>query len=1414
MNMTKKFNPDYVFETSWEVCNKVGGIHTVIATKAPAIAKQFRSKYILIGPDIWQHNENKEFVENPGLFKSWRAKAASEGLRVRVGNWKIEGNPIVILVDFSHYVSAKNEVLRYYWDNYKLDSFNSPWDYVESVLFGYAVGKVIESFVKFNTASRENVICHFHEWMTGSALLYLEGEMPKIGSVFTTHATVVGRSIAGNGYPLYNEMKNYNPEEMAYRFGVQHKHFLEKETTKVADCFTTVSEITAQEAQHFLSRKTDIITPNGFNDAIVPAEKDFDKKRKAARERLINVAQALVTQPINENTKIVAISGRYEFRNKGIDAFIDALGALNRNPKNKKELLAYILIPTAYDAPNQGLLNNLHHPEQTTPNEQKHLTHILPDVYNDAIVKRINEQQLFNRKEDKVKVIFCPSYLNGNDGVFNLSYYDLLIGLDGTAFPSYYEPWGYTPLESLAFKVPTITTNLAGFGKWVNDYYPQKQKAIEVVNRTDSNYGEVVGAIVKNIQNLLDSKDDDFQALRETAGKVSEIALWKNLVQYYIKCYELTLENIEDRVESLPPVETDGVAYLEKSKVVNTPNWRSVIIHRAIPEALQPLEELAKNLWWCWNDEAYEVFKYIDKAKWIEVRKNPIALLDSISLSRYKELENDAVFMRNLSKVYGDFQEYMAKKAEMVSPSISYFSMEYGLHSSLKIYSGGLGILAGDYLKEASDKATKITGVGLLYRYGYFTQKLSSAGNQEADYEAQDFSKIPVTPVFDPETGKWIVISIELPGRTLYARVWRVDVGRIELYLLDTDFENNREDDRSITHHLYGGDWENRLKQEMLLGLGGIKMLRKLGINSDIYHCNEGHAAFIGLERLSEFIEHNNLTFSEAMEVVRASSLFTTHTPVPAGHDAFEEGLLRAYLGSYTDKLHVNWEQILALGKINLSNPHEKFSMSNLAANLSQEVNGVSWLHGEVSKDILKDLWPGYMPEELHISYVTNGVHQPTWTAGLWKEVENEVFGKDYKTHHYDPKSFEGIYKVSDQRVWEIKTALRSKLLRRVEQKLRLEKNTPYFSPRQLVEIKENLREDILTIGFARRFATYKRAHLLFTNIERLDRIINNPERPVQFIFAGKAHPADKAGQDLIKNIVEISKLPQFLGKILFIPNYDMELARHMVQGVDVWMNTPTRPLEASGTSGEKAAMNGTMHFSVLDGWWVEGYREDAGWALPMERSYENQQYQDEMDAETIYNIIEDEIAPIFYDKNKDGISSRWCALIKNTIAKVAVNFTTTRMLTDYENQYYYPMTERVTKLKDNKFATAIELSNWKRKVTQEWDNIKVADFKVPNRNEQLISIGKTYKGEITLELGDLRPEDVGVELVVAQQKDDKFKVLSTTEFTVVAQEGNKATYQLEIASEYPGALHLAIRIFPKNNLLPHRQDFALVKWL
>ena len=674
--------------------------------------------------------------------------------------------------------------------------------------------------------------------------------------------------------------------------------------------------------------------------------------------------------------------------------------------------------------------------------------------------------------------------------------------------------------------------------------------------------------------------------------------------------------------------------------------------------------------------------------------------------------------------------------------------------------------------------------------------------------------KIAVTPVRDKD-GNWMTVSLVFPGRNVYARIWRVDVGRIELYLLDTDFEENLPEDQSITHHLYGGDWENRLKQELVLGCGGIQALRKLGIQASIYHCNEGHAAFIGLERLKEYITDEHLSFAEAMEVVRASSLFTTHTPVPAGHDAFSENMLRTYISHYADRLKISWEQLLGLGKINVADQNEKFSMSLLAANLAQEVNGVSRLHGDVSKDIFKGMWPGYAPEELHISYVTNGVHYPTWTAPEWKKIEEKIFGEDFKMHHYDKKCFEEIYSVPDATIYEVRTKLRKQLIDYIKNKILVDPvKVPYFTPRQVIKIQETLRDDVLTIGFARRFATYKRAHLLFRNLDRLDEIVNNPTHPVQFIFAGKAHPADKAGQDLIKRIVEVSKLPQFIGKIVFLPNYDMDLAKRLVRGVDVWMNTPTRPLEASGTSGEKAAMNGVMHFSVLDGWWVEGYRPDAGWMLPAKRTFENQGLQDELDSEMIYNIIDDDIAPLFYEKDQSGLSPQWICMIKNTIAKVASNFTTNRMLEDYERQYYIPMSERYHKMIANNYEMATKITEWKRKVSREWDNIELVGLTLPNRSKQVIALGKSYSGEVKLELGELNMHEVGVEMVVAEQEHGRQVIRARRDFTPVEQEGSVALYRIEVTADSPGLLMLAIRIYPKNGLLPHRQDFALVKWL
>ncbi len=1391
-------DPNYLFEISWEVCNKIGGIHTVLATRAALLRDKFADKYITIGPDLWQHKENPEFVQDDALFPSWLARTKEEGLRVRTGYWNIKGKPIAILVDFSHYISEKNEILTYYWNTQQLDSLNASWDFTESALFGYAVGKVLESFIRFQVGVRERAIAHFHEWMSGTALLYLKQEVPQVGTVFTTHATVLGRSIAGNGWALYNYLEEYKPTELAYRFSVQHKHFLEAKAACQADVFTTVSDITAREAAHFLGRIPEVVTPNGFDEGHISDRTSFLEKHKRVAAKLQEVAQKVIGTTFEKKPFFAAISGRNEFRNKGIDVFIDALQEINKDATFDREVVAFILIPSAY--------------EGTNTVGQTYTTHLVTDEYHNTIISKLKEAQLFNQLQDKVKVVYCPSYLLGNDGVFDLSYYDLLTGIDLTVFPSYYEPWGYTPFESLCFGVPTITTTLAGFGSWALAHFPNENLALKVLRRDDSNYQEVVVGVVSQIEKIARLSPTAYEALWEDAQQIGKAALWDKFFVYYQKAYELTLNKLQPRLANLPIADTD-VEVWEQSKVVNTPFWRSVIVHRATPEKFKALEELAKNLWWCWNEEAEQLFKSIDPEEWHRVHKNPILLLDSISLSKFKALENDAAFMARLDKVYKDFLTYMEKKKEMTNPSIAYFSMEFGLHSSLKIYSGGLGILAGDYLKEASDKATKITGVGLLYRYGYFTQKISAFGNQESEYEAQDFTKIPVSPVLDKD-GKWLKISLALPGRTLYARVWRVDVGRIELYLLDTDYEDNNEEDRTITHHLYGGNWENRLKQEMLLGLGGIKVLRNLGVSYDIYHCNEGHAALIGLERLNKFINEHHLSFSEAVEVVRASSLFTTHTPVPAGHDAFEETMLRAFIGDYAEKLHVDWQQILSLGKINVNDPHEKFSMSFLAANLSQEVNGVSMLHGEVSRDIFKDMWKGYLPEELHISYVTNGVHRPTWTSPLWKEVEEKYFKKEAGV--YTEASFEGIYDVPDEKVAQIKQELRSKLIRRIKHNLTDSQNITYFTPREIVEVFDSLRDDVLTIGFARRFATYKRAHLLFTNLDRLDAIINNPERPVQFIFAGKAHPADKAGQDLIKHIVEISKQPRFLGKIIFLSNYDMDLARTLIQGVDVWMNTPTRPLEASGTSGEKAAMNGVMHFSVLDGWWVEGYREDAGWMLPQKRTYENQKYQDELDAELIYNIIEDQIAPAFYNKDKEGkgISIEWCNFIKNTIGKVAPKFTTYRMLTDYENQYYYPQQKRSKLLRANNFEKAITLSQWKKKVSQEWAHIRVEKVVAPKRDTELISLGKKYEATVDLYLSELTPEDIGLELVVTRKEEGTLKVDQLIQAELISFSGRVATYKLSTATEGAGLFMIALRLYPKHELLPHRQDFPLVKWL
>ena len=849
-----------------------------------------------------------------------------------------------------------------------------------------------------------------------------------------------------------------------------------------------------------------------------------------------------------------------------------------------------------------------------------------------------------------------------------------------------------------------------------------------------------------------------------------------------------------------------------RASYANQPCWKPVTAKSNIPEKLKKLEELAHNMWWAWNHSAKSLFRSLDAKLFDECDGNPILLLQRLSFEKMEKLSHDQSLIQKMDDVYKEFRAYMDEKPNKKRASVAYFCMEYGLNHVLKIYSGGLGVLAGDYLKEASDSNVDMCAVGFLYRYGYFTQSLSMDGQQVANYEAQNFGSLPIEQQLD-EDGRPMVIDVPYMNYYVHAYVWRVNVGRIKLYLLDTDNDMNSQFDRSITHALYGGDWENRLKQEILLGIGGVLMLQKLGIKKDVYHCNEGHAALCNVQRLVDFVREGK-SFTQALELVRASSLYTVHTPVPAGHDYFDEGLFGKYMSGYPQLLGISWDEFIGMGRMNPDDKGERFCMSTFACNTSQEVNGVSWLHGEVSKKMFAGIWKGYYPEESHVGYVTNGVHFPTWCANEWRKLYAAHLDKNHIHDQSNQTIWEGIYNVSDEELWATRMALKTKLVDYIRKQCRDRWLKNQGDPSRVVSLMDKINPNALLIGFGRRFATYKRAHLLFTDLERLSKIVNNPDYPVQFLYTGKAHPADGAGQGLIKKIYEISQRPEFLGKIIFLENYDMQLARRLVSGVDIWMNTPTRPLEASGTSGEKALMNGVVNLSVLDGWWYEGYRPGAGWALTDKRTYQYQEHQDQLDAATIYGLLENEIMPLYYARNSEGISTGWIKVIKNSIAQIAPHYTMKRQLDDYYDKFYNRLRSRYNALAADDCKLAREIAEWKENVAAHWDDIHVDSIQ---KSEELISgnveAGKKYNIQIVVDEAGL-DDAVGLELVtLTTDKDGQDHVYHVDPFRVVERNGNKFTFAAAHGLDNAGSFKVCYRMYPKNENLPHRQDFCYVKW-
>ncbi len=842
-----------------------------------------------------------------------------------------------------------------------------------------------------------------------------------------------------------------------------------------------------------------------------------------------------------------------------------------------------------------------------------------------------------------------------------------------------------------------------------------------------------------------------------------------------------------------------------------------------LPKRLERLEELAYNFWWTWNPSAEAVFKKMDIDLWYEQKRSPVKLLRRISQKKLNELAKDDEFLELYDSVLEKLDEYMKSEdtwiqrnhPEKVENTVAYFCAEYGIHESFPIYSGGLGVLAGDHLKTASDMGFNLVAVGLLYRNAYFSQLLDKNGWQQNIFQTYDFEDFPVKEVNDQD-GEELMVTIHFPERKVYAKVWKADVGRVPLYLLDTDISKNTQEDRKITKQLYGGDRETRIKQEIVLGIGGVRALRMLGYSPAVWHMNEGHAAFLGLERIREYMHGKNMDFKSAIEAARSSIVFTTHTPVPAGNDVFDPVLIDKYFSEFWLNIGVTRRDFLELGSEKKSSGYEHFSMTVLALRLSSYANGVSLLHGKVSREMWSHIYPDLPEIEIPIDYITNGVHFWTWLNRDLYTLLNKYFPANWEERITDPEIWENVDSIPDEELWEIHCKLKQRLRKFTQGRLKRQRERHGETVEELAEVENILPEDVLTIGFARRFATYKRATLVLKDIERLKRLLTDPEKPVQFIYSGKAHPADDPGKELIKRLYEISRLPEFKNRIIFVENYDTNIARHMVSGVDVWLNTPRRPHEASGTSGEKAGINGVLNFSVLDGWWVEGFNGSNGWAIGDNRDYEDKELQDRIDSVSIYNTLENEIIPTYYKKNKSGVPEKWVEKMKNSIKSVGKRFNTHRMLAEYAEKLYFKTIETSEFVKKNDYEMARELAEWKERLESNWKNIRIKPNKISTYSEESIKVGTKVRLTTNVYLSELKPEEVQVEIFLAIFNEED-KIIGYKTYPMKLQKNdvhNEYIYSGEFTIEREGRIAYTIRVVPNPEYLPFRGYFTLAKWV
>ena len=1360
--------PNTLFEVSWEVCNKVGGIHTVVSTKARTLVEELDDNYICIGPWLLTGGEpNAAFVEE-ACWAEFCDACRADGIPVRVGRWNIPGRPRAILVEFSGLYARKDEILAKLWEDYQVDSLSGGWDYVEPVLFGWAAGMVVERWRAAHPAPKsDSCVAQFHEWMTGAGLLHLKKNAPTVGTVFTTHATILGRSVSSGGVLPEDGLAGRTSAEAAKGHNITAKHSIEQVCAREADVFTTVSEVTADEAELYFGRRASPLLPNGIDLSVID-EMCGQTGRDAARARLFDLASRMVGEDCSD-AQLVATSGRYEFHNKGIDLLLEAAARLEKKPGRK--LVLFAMVPGGQSGVRSELLERLSRPVAEARGTLGVSTHNLFEPEGDPIQRRCKELGLANAPGSRVKVVQVPIYLSESDGFLNLPYEAVLRAFDVSAFPSFYEPWGYTPEESLAVGVPTITSDLAGFGRWALEKRFAREDGVVVLPREErarrgaEGFAEAADELCEALEALL-ADPRPRAAMEQACRATASAAAWTGLVRRYHDAFDSAAKSAAKRAGAPAfAMRTPRTMEIRPTQQGGKPRLMAFTVSATMPRQLEGLERLVRNYWWSWDSEAAQLLSELQdrgahEDKWKKHDHNPVPYLRELYPDDLSKRAADPAYVARLEKVLARFDAYMARKPQGIKVAggaiderhpVAYFCAEFGIHESLKIYSGGLGILAGDHLKSASDMGLPLVGIGLFYRKGYLRQRVTAAGDQVAGEIENDPRDLPIEPVLD-ENGRALTITLQLPSSDLVLRAWKVQVGRVPLYLLDSDQPENRPEDREITRQLYGGDHEMRLRQEIVLGRGGKRLLTRLGIHPCVFHINEGHAAFLVLERVSRLVREHGLTYDEAREFVRATTVFTTHTPVPAGHDRFGEEIMRRYFSDAASWVGLPWERFWALGTA--EDDRASFNMTYLAMNFAAHVNGVSKLHGDVSRELLHPFWPRLLRGEVPVSSVTNGVHLPSWTSGRLAEMlgakGRTVEGADFAAH---------AAKLTDAQLLQLrrerKKALVDHLKERIEEAHSSRDDSTALQTKILAGLKDG--EDALWIAFARRFAPYKRANLLFSDPARLLALLSDARRPVKIVFAGKAHPRDTLGQEILKQVVEFTRRPEFVGKVHFVEDYDIELARHLVQGVDVWLNNPIRPLEASGTSGMKVAANGGLNVSIPDGWWVEAQEDEPahqaqprnGWTIGHGRAMATQERQDELDAEALYNLLEEEVVPTYFDL-EGGVRKRWLACVRRSLATIPPVFDTDRMVGEYRDAAYKPLAGAWHTLREDRFNKARTFAARGAQLRKSFAAVRILSAQVADVSS--LRVGDEVEVRVRVDMGQLTCEDLAVELVLGHQ--------------------------------------------------------------